>query len=370
MKIKVKFLLTLLLCFIVSIGNANNYKYSKKRTIKANFEMSEDYTLYVYGKFSNYNIQTWGEDNISFHIEIITRSDKEENAMNLLHHIDVEFDNSQTNKSVSAKTVIPKKIKNANFQIDYYIMIPENIFVDIKNLYGDVNIDKLNRYFTMDLDFGNFSLDSLFSTANIDVKYGNTKIKYVHDLKGNVGFGDVRINSGNNVDIILKYGNGKIGEMKTMTAHCEFSDLSCTSIDSAYINVQYTDTYLENVKEVTIDDSFSEVEIEHLLKKINFTSKYGDIEINNVDKDFKYIGISSQFSDVDIVLDKSYKFSYQLSASFGDINNEILKDNAKQYVKENSETTLMGIHNEGTDLPMIKADVHHGDLNIKFIKVK
>ena len=373
---KKKTTLTLLLCFICSIGFSNseivsnnlndNYKYSKKRTINANFDAGENHALYLYGKFSNYKISTWKENQISFHVEIVTKSDKEENADKLLRQIDIVFSSSQTNNSVTAKTVLPNKIKNTGFQIDYYIMIPENIFIEIENSYGDINIDKLNKYFNMELDFGYFSIDSLFAGSKLDLSYGSAKIKYADEIDGKIDFSDIRINSGNKIDVILKYGNGNFGTIKSLTAHCEFSDVTCSNIESGYLNVKYTDTYLKNIGDITIDGSFSEVEIEHLIKKIKCTSNYGDIEINRVDADFEHIDISSQFSDVDIILSKSHKFSYNLSASFGDIENKTLKDNARRYIKEDNKIKITGNHNDDTDTHQINVDVYYGDIDIEF----
>lgn len=373
---KTKTALTLLLCFICSIGFAesdeisndlnDNYKYSKKRTIDANFESGENHSLYLYGKFSNYKISTWKENRISFHVDIITKSNKEETADNLLRQIDIEFSNLKTNKSVSAKTVLPTKIKNAGFQIDYYIMIPENIFVEIDNSYGDINIDKLNKYFNIDLDFGDFSIDSIFAACKIDLSYGSAKIKHADEVKGKIDFSDIRINSGETVDITLKYGNGNFGKIKSLIAKCEFSDITCSEIDNASLNVKYTDTYLKKVKEATIDNSFSDVEIDHLLKKIKFSSQYGDVEINKVDLDFELIDIVSQFSDVEIVLSEEHKFSYNLTATSGDIGNNELKDNAKRYIKEDNKIMIIGNYNDGSNANQINIEAKYGDIEIDF----
>ncbi len=373
---KTKMVLTLLMCFICSIGFAEpqsvsidsyeNYKYTKKKTIDANFDASENYTLYLYGKFSDYKIYTWEENKISFHADIVTKSNKEETAENLLRHIDIEFSNSKTNKSVSAKTVLPAKIKNAGFQIDYYIMIPKDIFIEIENSHGDVSIDKLSKYFNIELNFGDFSIDSIFAASKIDLSYGSAKIKYADEVNGQIDFSDIRINSGGNVDVTLKYSNVNFGKIKSLIAKCEFSDITCSEIDNAFMNVKYSDTYIKNIKEVKIDDSFSDVEIEHLLKKIKFTSNYGDIKINKVDLDFELIDIQSHFSDVEIILNEDHRFAYNLSASSGDIDNKILTDNAKRYIKESNEIRVIGNHNEVTNAHQINIDVKYGDIEIDF----
>ena len=84
---KAKMTMTLLLCFICSIAfsdelkindNSNeNYKYTKKRSIDANFDARSNYKLNLYGSFSDYKIATWNENYVSFHVEITAKSNRE-----------------------------------------------------------------------------------------------------------------------------------------------------------------------------------------------------------------------------------------------------------------------------------------------------
>ena len=88
-------ILTLMFCFATLFAFAENsfndinasYKYSKKRTIDANFETVEDYALTLIGKYSDYKISTWDENYVSFHVEIITKGNKEERAEEMLYAI-------------------------------------------------------------------------------------------------------------------------------------------------------------------------------------------------------------------------------------------------------------------------------------------
>lgn len=366
-----KIVFTLLLCFVASIGFAenefdNNYKYTKKRTIDANFNAGEDYTLNLSGKYSDYEISTWNENHISFHVEIVVKSNKEEKAEELLYQIDIDFENSQSNKEIMAKTIIPSKINNVEFQIDYYIMIPKNIFLVMHNAYGNVNIDKLSRYLDLELDYGNFSIDSLFADNKIDLAYGNAKIKYADKVDAKIRYGDIRVNTGNEVNVNLQYGDGKFGDINSLKAFCQYSDISGSDIDAAYLKVQYSDTYLKNAKDLTVDNSYSDVEIDYLLKKINMSSTYGDIEINKVALDFEIIDITALYADVSVILSENHRFSYNLSSSYGDIECDILKDNAKKYIKDDEESVMIGNYNDDNESHQIKIDMRYGDLEIEF----
>lgn len=373
---KAKMTVTLLLCFICSIAfsdelkindNSNeNYKYTKKRTIDANFDARSNYKLNLYGSFSDYKIATWNENHISFHVEITAKSNRENAAEEMLNNINVEFDNMKSTETIEARTTIKtKKTTNISFQIDYYIMIPENLYLTINNSYGDIEIDKLSKDLNLDLDFGNFSIDSLLSNNNkLDLNYSDVKIKYSNKIEGKIGFSDIRINNSKNVNLNMKYGNGKFGDIKKLTATCEFSEISCNYADLASLDIKYTDTYFEKVNEITIDDSYSDVEIDCLLKKINFTSTYGDIEINKIDNNFKLIDISSKYGDVDLMLTKEHNFSYYISAEYGQIDSKYLKDNARVYIYEINKEKMSG--NIEMVEQKINIEVKYGDVDIDF----
>ena len=118
-----KIVFTLLLCFVASIGFAenefdNNYKYTKKRTIDANFNAGEDYTLNLSGKYSDYEISTWNENHISFHVEIVVKSNKEEKAEELLYQIDIDFENSLSSKSSAKPIETTKHSSNVKTSFD------------------------------------------------------------------------------------------------------------------------------------------------------------------------------------------------------------------------------------------------------------
>lgn len=368
---------TLLLCLVTTIGFANpdmifngleyEYKYEKKRVIDANFEAKANYNLYLNGKYSDYKIVTWNENRVSFHVEIIVKSNREDVAKEAVNNIDVEFNNRKDEATIEARTVFKKNtFKNISYEIDYYVMIPKDLYLVIDNSYGNVEIDKLNKTLDLKLDYGNFSIDSIFTDAMLDVDYGNVKVKYADKVKAVIDYGNIRINSGNEVDVKMSYGNMNLDDVKTLDANCRYSDVTCSDADYANLDMQYSDIYLKKIKEVTIDGRYSDVEIDRLLKKINFVSDYGDIEIDNVDRDFELIDINANYADADITLSDGNSFSYDISVTYGDINNYYLKDKSTRYIKEDNMTSLKGSFNDATKAHYINIDLRYGDLDFDF----
>lgn len=337
--------LVLLLCLISTIGLAktnpndnnlnNNYKFIEKKIIDANFDVNSDYNLNLRGSFSDYKIVTWEENSISFHVEITAKSNKESVTKELLNKIDIDIDNNKAKKAIVAKTIIDSNFfKNVGFEIDYYIMIPKDLYIKIDNSYGNIEIDKVNKDLDINLNFGNFSIDSLFSYGNIDIEYSDAKIKYAEKIDCKIAFGNIRANAANEINIEAQYSDVKLGKINTLTA----------------------------------DSQYGEIDIDVLTNKSKIISKYGDIEINSLDRDFKLIDIMSEFSDVEIYISKNHNFSYDLSASFGDIksNSKVLKGEATRYIKDINETSIIGNINDSGKTHQINVKVNFGDIDIEF----
>lgn len=374
-KTTTKVTLTLLLCLVSSIVFAErlnitndsnkNFKYTKNKSIDKEFDARSYCKLNLYGKYSDYKIVTCDDNQISFHVEITTKSNKEKDAEEMLNNINIEINDSKSSETIEAKTTIKnKKMFNINFQIEYYIKIPRNMYLTIENSYGKVEIDKLNKDIVLDLKYGDFTIDSLLSNNNkIDIIYSDAKIKHANWINGELRYSDIRINNGKNIDLNMTYSNGKFGEIKKLTATCEYSEVNCNNIDYANMNIRYTDTYFDKVKEVAIENSYSDVEIDYLIKKITFNSTYGDIEINKLDKDFKRIDIKSKYSDVYLILSEDNVFTYYVSAEYGQIDCKYLKEHARVYIYELNKEKMGGNINDREE-HNIWIEVKYGDVEI------
>ena len=160
---KTKLLALLLLCLNISAsaenditGNMNyDFKYSKKKTIDANFTVNELYTLDIEGRYSDITISTTNSNMLSFHIEITGMADKEEHVDKLLQNIDFEFNDN--------------------------------------------------------LRYADLTIDSLFAKINIDIMYGDIMTKYVNNINANVRYGNINIVKGNNINVDIMYGDAEFG---------------------------------------------------------------------------------------------------------------------------------------------------------------
>lgn len=331
-------ILTLMFCFATlfvfaenSINDINaSYKYSKKRTIDANFEVAENYALSLTGKYSDYKISTWNENYVSFHVEIITKSNKQEAAENMLYAIDVDFDNAKMDKKINAKTVINKNnIKNVSFHISYYVMVPQDISISIYNLYGDVHIDKANKDLYVEMKYGDFSIDNIFTHAEINLLYGDANIKNAKCITAYMNYGDINVVNVNKASINMNYGSANFNAVDVLDGKFNYSDIELGNVTkTAYININY-----------------------------------GDVEINNMNNDFELIKVQANYSDIELSLNETMSFFYDISLLYGDVKNDVLEKYAKRITEKNYRTSMIGNINDENQQHKIIISGNYSDVN-------
>lgn len=330
-------ILTYIFCFTTLFVFAENrndfnqsYKYSKKRTIDANFEVADNYALSLTGRYSDYKISTWDENYVSFHVEIITKSNKQETAEEMLYAIDVDFDNAKIEKKINAKTVINKNnIKNVSFQISYYVMVPHDIAISINNLYGDVIMDKANKDLYIDMKYGDFSIDDIFTHAEINLLYGDADVKNAKQITARLNYGDINVVNVNKVLLTMNYGSANFDAVDVLSGKLNYSD----------------------------------IELGNVAKTADISVNYGDVEINNMNNDFELIKVQANYSDIELLLNETMRFSYEVTLLYGDINNDLIEKYARRITEKSYQTYMSGNINDSEGRHKIIINGNYSDVD-------
>lgn len=330
-------IMTLIFCFTTLFAFAENrkdfndsYKYTKKRTIDANFESADNLSLSLTGKYSDYKISTWDENYVSFHVEIITKSNKQETAEDMLYAIDVDFDNAKIEKKITAMTVINKNnIKNVSFQISYYVMVPQDITISIYNLYGDVQMDKTNKDLYVEMKYGDFSIDDIFTHAEINLLYGDAYIKNANQI----------------------------------TAYMNYGDMDVVNVNKALITMNYGSANFDSVDVLNGKFNYSDIELGYVAKTADININYGDVEINNMNKDFELIKVQANYSDIELTLSEMMSFSYDINLLYGDVENDVFEKHARRIIEKNNQTYMTGNVNDEEQQHKIIISGNYSDVN-------
>ena len=305
-----KFLISTVLCLTAFFASANNYrgdgdhyKYEEKKTVEKTFDVKADPILEMNGKYSDFIITTWDQQQIDFKVTIVLNSDNSDKLKAKFNSIDIKFD-KEGNK-VEAETVFgdyPYKSFNGSITIKYYVKVPDDVFMELATKYGDITVETVNKRFEVDIKYGDLTADKLLADSHIDIKYGNFDINEAKD-----------------VYLELDYGDGKINKCEYLDSELKYSEIKISEMNDGILENKYSDVRIEKANKVQFRSTqYSEVRVKEVVESLSARLQYSDLKIK-VTTDKPNIDIDGQYSDMIIYLNESASFNYSLSSSYCDI---------------------------------------------------
>ncbi|MFO8234039.1 MAG: DUF4097 family beta strand repeat-containing protein [Bacteroidales bacterium] len=337
---------------------AGTDEYSKE--IKKEYDVDEHTLIDIENKYGDVNIINWNKDKVSFEIQITVDHRNEEKARELLEYINVDL--SQSDNTIKAVTEIDSKFNrsggifnfssnNKEFSIDYTVKMPKNLNINLANKYGNVHIDELT------------------GRANIKVKYGNLKANKI-----------IRDNTNPMSHVSLGYSDGSIKEVEWLKFEIKYSELEMEKTKALIGISKYSKLYIDENSSIVCESKYDKYEVgqlsnfvceakytdfkfDKLDEQLDLTTKYGDIQINTVDKNFKKINIDNGYGRIKLGIDKEASYHLDGNADYADIKypggNNINK------IEKNTNLKVSGIIGKNKDTKSeVKIDTKYGDVNL------
>lgn len=278
-------LVIILSIFFANILTNKNFRFRyfnfKEHKISKELVFNQEYETI----FNNIKINSNSSDieikkSMESKIKVIIYGDKDE--------FEVETSDQTLDIISSSKKCVGFCFNITIAKIEVYIPSSYEGKINIKNSYGDVNIDSFdNLILDATLDAGDIDIDSLKS-GKIKNSYGNIKIKeHIKDIEIEEDCGDVEISEVDRIKLQNNYGD---------------------------INIEKVNEYLK------IEEDCGDIEIDSLNLEENSSiqNNYGDIKIGSTNK----IYIDAKTSLGDNKINNNYQKSdivLKIDNSCGDI---------------------------------------------------
>lgn len=306
----------LVLCFLfplVAFANSNTKfkgKYTKEKTVNKEFKVQADANLTIDNKYGNITIATWDENRTVIEVIIKTNGDNEKDVQDRLN--DISIDLSGNNSSVSAKTNIDKKEnswgwknnKNVSMEINYIIKMPKSNSVNLSNIYGAISLDNLDGNAEITAKYGQVNI------GNLNAIYNELSLKYID--AANIDF--IKFGTINSAysDLNLR----KVGDLKL------FADYTKTKIGYAG-SIKYKNRYgkirIEDVKDISGDGSYNEVNIEVISGQSLFDLRYSGLSVSKFTSSAKNVTIDGRYSRINLGVDPDYSFKLEADLNYGSL---------------------------------------------------
>lgn len=334
------------LCLTALFASANiyrdggNYKYEEKKTVEKTFDVSAKPILEMEGKYSDFIITSWDQQQIDFKVNITVKSDNSEKLKAKINSIDVYFD--KVGNKVIARTMFgdyPYKTFNGSMSIKYYVRVPKDVFMELETKYGDIKVDTVYNKFEVDIKYGDLKADNLLDISSIDVKYGNVIINSAKTIKLEMGYSDANITKCEQLDGDLKYSNIYISEL-----------------GHGMLENKYTTVKIDKADIIGFDDNaYSDLTVRNVTNTLSAELRYTDLAAA-VTSSVPRVKIDAQYSDVELGINKDASFYYNLESSYADISFKGFFD---------SKTIgRQGTYGEG-ERGMLDITTRYGDVDIR-----
>jgi hypothetical protein len=296
-----------LLLFVMGL-NAQVPEYTQH--ISRSFRITGGMTVDIANKYGKVQVIPWNNDSVKFNIEMRIRAKDNQKLEKLKQSVEFEFTPGQyyllahTKFGDSGSDVFKDLVDIAgsylsssnSVTINYTVMVPARVSLKIENKFGDVYFDDHEGTLNLILSYGNLKANRLDGRSDIKLTSGDGEIGYMKDGQISLSYGDMHI--------------GEAGKLITLT---KSSNITIDKIDNLKLDSRRDKVYLNDASSLSGTSYFSNINVTILKNDVNFISRYGNLTVNNIQRSFSMINLSSEFTDLALAFERPLSFSYELT---------------------------------------------------------
>jgi hypothetical protein len=345
-------------------------EYSK--VIIKEFPISVDQTVGIYNKYGKVNVEAWDEDAVKIKIEIVVDAQSEEEAEEVYNRIRFAF--SEEGDGVNCSTEVEPSNKgfwswfgkdgNSDFSINYDVKMPAAAGLLVSNKYGDCSVQNLTGACDFNIKYGNLHCYGAPLAIKLDLAYGKGKIEEVVALSADLVYSNLKCMSAETCEINSKYCNVTIGDAGDVICNTKYDDYNLGRISTLKNNGKYDDFVIDQVSDISMMTTYADLEINTLHHFADLDFRYGEVDIKNVNDNFRKIELSGNYADFKINTENVQFFDLDINGNYVDVD-----CNRKIHVieedKEGTRQTLTGYVERRDAGGDIIANLTYGSVKIR-----
>ncbi len=277
------------------------------------FDANEKTVLSLLNKYGNIDVQNWDNPRIKIDVIVTVEHSSQDRAEKMLEYIDVVF--TSGDNTVKAETRIDEKFSRSNnwnngndFEINYTVMMPKKVNLDLYNKYGQVSIDEVDGHANIEVKYGKLTVNKLsrgndkpLNTLNLAYASGSS-ISECNWLKANI-----------------KYSSLDIEKAKAFVGYTSYMKLSIEDVSSVVIEGKYDGYSFGKLSNLVVNTSYSNIKADELSKKLEADTKYTNVTIGHMPAGFEGISIDTKYGTYKIGLDENASYNIDGDAGYGKI---------------------------------------------------
>jgi hypothetical protein len=311
-------LVGLLIGFSISSNGALfNFNNKLNKTFQKEFKVHKGTQLTIENRFGQVNIENWDKNSVSIEVEVTVEHTSRDRAERMLAAINVILEES--GNEIRAITEIDEKLMKSfgsfnfsssskEFRIDYRVKMPSNVDISLKNKFGDIFIDQLTGHSRIELKYGNLKANRIY--------YGSAENLSFLDL----GYGNASIDEVNWMKFDVKYANVTIVKAVAVVMLSKYSKFSVDQVSSIVTESKYDTFTIGRIANIVGESGYTTYRINRLDKKLDITTKYGDVRLAEVANNFESITFNGSYASLYAPIDQAVSYTIDGQSSYGGIS--------------------------------------------------
>ncbi|MEZ4773114.1 MAG: hypothetical protein R3D00_08020 [Bacteroidia bacterium] len=309
----------IILCALISIAG---YTQEVTREIQRTIATKPDMTLYLTNKQGDIHIDTWNKPEIRFTGTILLKGSNTDLLEKKLESMVIKISSDEKeirieNQASSGNQVIwGTQPRNSPYffniqtfsgvsseKTDFHITVPRNMKLHIDHQYGDVFVGNTDANVDLTLRHGTLKGEVMKGNNKLSLSYTDGTLKELGKATIEAQKCQLHIIGAGRLDI-----------------HSAYSEFEIDQADSLISSHKHNEFEIKNVGYLKMDENYSDVNVFHLFNEGDFRFNYGDLKLDWVAPDFKYLNLTGELSDFDVKLDTTATFSLEIDSDLTEFN--------------------------------------------------
>lgn len=348
-----------------------NKKRDFTKTIHKSFSIEAAGKVELSNRYGNVTIKNWDKPEVDIKVTIIVDSRNEGRAQEVFDRIDIDFDAG--GNYVSAKTNIESKSgwsswfsggNNDNYKINYEVLMPKSVNLDLFNKYGNAYVDDVDGDVRLEIKYGNLTMAAIGGNLNFTLGYGNGKIGSAKVTEMDIKYSKVEIGAVADLHIMSKYSHFKIVEAHDVRVTSKYDHYTFGNIHHYRNSGKYDHVTVNSALSISAVAKYSDYQIHHLLETADFDLEYGSAKIELLDRNFKEMEVHGRYTDYRVNVQEGTEFKLDAVTRYAGIrypdNFRIIREYDKGADKE-----VQGYLGNNDGAKVIRARLNYGGIKVK-----
>ncbi|MBN1143606.1 MAG: DUF4097 family beta strand repeat protein [Bacteroidales bacterium] len=303
-----RFFISFLICLQVHELQAQVPEYS--RQISRSFKVNSTATIEVSNKYGRVQVIPWETDSVKFSIDLRIRAKDKQKLEKMKQNVDFEFTSGQS--YLVAKTTFGESSSDVfrdivdiagsylsssnSVNINYTIMVPSGAAMKIENKFGDVYMDDYEGSLNLVLSYGDLKANRLNGRTDIKLTSGDGEVNFIREGQ-----------------VFVSYANMHIREASRLVTQTRSSVVTIDKTGSLRINSRRDKLFLNEVGSISGESYFSNITLGSLIKELNVSCKYGNFNLDGIQRTFSLINLNSELTNLTLAFEKPALFDFELT---------------------------------------------------------